>query len=90
VPDSIHVVSERLGALRQGQEDLLRDFKEHKDAESKWQDTVDKKLDMLLSDRDQRLGVARAAENKAKIWVAVISAAVVSAFEFVKWTIFGA
>ena len=86
----INNVSERLGALRQGQEDLAKAFDEHKTSENKWQESVDKKLDLLLSDRNQRLGVARAAENKAKIWVAVISAAVVSAFEFVKWTIFGA
>jgi hypothetical protein len=86
---SIDEVSERLGALTQGMDDLKSEFHEHKEDEERWQSEVDRKLDLLISDKDQRQGVARAAENKAKVWVAVIAAMVVSVFETVKWMILG-
>ena len=81
--------SERLGALKQGQEDLAREFIEHKHDENEWQKGVDVKLDLLISDRDQRLGVSQAVEKKAKIWVAVITTLMISAFEAIKWMVTG-
>ena len=85
----IDEVSERLGALKQGQEDLAEDFREHKADEVRWQEAVDIKLDLLISDRDQRLGISQAVEKKAKIWVAIITTLMISAFEAIKWMVTG-
>ena len=86
----IDEVSERLGVLTKGMEDLNTAFRDHVDEDNEAHEGIDDKLDALIAKGNYQEGVLARAKRTAQIWGAVIGAVVVATLEFLKHQFFGA